>query len=48
MPFIKLDYWRADAGDTFAKVSTEERAGDVVAGVIEGTGIGMPIIAAGL
>jgi ABC-type Fe3+ transport system substrate-binding protein len=46
-PFVKVTYWRADSGDTFAKVSAEERAGNVVADVIEGTGVGEPIIAAG-
>jgi ABC-type Fe3+ transport system substrate-binding protein len=46
-PFIKLTYWRADSGETFAKVSAEERAGNVVADVVEGTGVGEPIVAAG-
>ena len=47
-PFIKLTYWRADSGETFAKVSAEERANNVVADVVEGTGVGEPIVAAGL
>jgi ABC-type Fe3+ transport system substrate-binding protein len=47
-PFLKLTYWRADSGETFAKVSAEERASNVVADVVEGTGVGEPIIAAGL
>ena len=46
-PFLKLTYWRADSGETFAKVSAEERANNVVADVVEGTGVGEPIVAAG-
>lgn len=47
-PFIKLSYWRADTGETFAKVSAEARAGNVVSDVVEGTGIGEAVIDAGL
>lgn len=46
-PFIKSSYWRADTADTMAKVSAEQRAGNVVSDVIEGTGIGENIIQAG-
>ena len=46
-PFLKATYWRADTGDTIAKVSAEQRANNVVSDVIEGTGIGETVIQAG-
>ena len=46
-PFVKASYWRADTSDTMAKVSAEQRAGNVVSDVIEGTGIGENVIQAG-
>ncbi len=46
-PFIKATYWRADTADTIVKVSAEQRAGNVVSDVIEGTGIGETVIQAG-
>ena len=39
-PFIKLSYWRADSEDIMQKISAEVRANNVVADVIEGTGVG--------
>src|SRR5262249_51809507 len=39
-PFIKLTYWRADSEDIMQKVSAEVRADNVVADVVEGTGVG--------
>ena len=39
-PFIKLTYWRADSEDIVQKLAAEVRANNVVADVIEGTGVG--------
>lgn len=47
-PFVKLTYWRADSEDVAAKVSAEVRANNVVADVIEGTGVGEQAVAANL
>ena len=46
-PFVKLTYWRADTDALVAKVSAEERANNLVADVIEGTGAGELIIGQG-
>jgi ABC-type Fe3+ transport system substrate-binding protein len=47
-PFIKLNYWRADSEDIAAKVSAEVRANNVVADVVEGTGVGEQAVQANL
>jgi ABC-type Fe3+ transport system substrate-binding protein len=47
-PFLKLNYWRADSEDIAQKVSAEVRANNVVADVVEGTGVGEQAVAAGL
>ncbi|MGE3646598.1 MAG: ABC transporter substrate-binding protein, partial [Beijerinckiaceae bacterium] len=39
-PFIKATYWRAASENIIAKVSAEVRANNLVADVVEGTGIG--------
>ncbi len=39
-PFIKLSHWRADSEDIAQKISAEVRANNVVADVVEGTGVG--------
>ncbi len=46
-PFIKLTYWRSDTDALVAKLSAEERANNLVADVIEGTGAGELIIGSG-
>lgn len=47
-PFVKMTYWRSDTDDIIAKLSAEERANNLVADVIEGTGAGELVIDAGL
>jgi ABC-type Fe3+ transport system substrate-binding protein len=47
-PFVKLTYWRADTDEIVAKVGAEERASNLVADVIEGTGAGELTIEAGI
>ena len=39
-PFLKLTYWRADSEDIMQKISAEVRANNVVADIVEGTGVG--------
>ena len=46
-PSVKASYWRADTSETFAKVSAEQRASNVVSDLVEGTGIGENVIDAG-
>jgi len=46
-PFIKVNYWRAESSGIFTKLSAEARAGNVVADVVEGTGVGEAAIQAG-
>src|SRR4051794_22161306 len=46
-PFVKVNYWRAESAGIFTKLSAEERAGKVVADVVEGTGVGESVIQAG-
>jgi ABC-type Fe3+ transport system substrate-binding protein len=46
-PSVKLSYWRGDTEDIVAKLSAEERANNVVADVIEGTGVGELAVSAG-
>jgi ABC-type Fe3+ transport system substrate-binding protein len=46
-PFLKVNYWRAESAGIFTKLSAEERAGKVVADVVEGTGVGESVIQAG-
>lgn len=46
-PFIKVNYWRAESAGIFTKLSAEIRAGNVVADVVEGTGVGEAAIQAG-
>jgi iron(III) transport system substrate-binding protein len=47
-PFVKLTYWRGDTEDIVDKLSAEERANNVVADVVEGTGVGDLAVDAGL
>lgn len=46
-PFVKLNYWRAESANIFTKLSAESRAGNVVADVVEGTGVGEAVVQAG-
>ncbi len=46
-PFVKLNYWRAESANIFTKLSAEARAGNVVADVVEGTGVGEAVVQAG-
>jgi iron(III) transport system substrate-binding protein len=46
-PSIKMTYWRADSEDIAVKLSSEMRGGNLVADVVEGTGIGEMVIRAG-
>lgn len=46
-PFIKVNYWRAESAGIFTKLSAEVRAGNVVADVVEGTGVGEAAVQAG-
>lgn len=39
-PFIRARYWRGDTEEIIAKVSAEVRANNLVADVVEGTGVG--------
>jgi ABC-type Fe3+ transport system substrate-binding protein len=45
-PFVKMRFWRADSENIAAKVSAEIRANNVVADLVEGTGIGEYIVQA--
>jgi iron(III) transport system substrate-binding protein len=47
-PFVKLTYWRGDTEDIVDKLSAEERANNVVADVLEGTGVGDLAVGTGL
>jgi iron(III) transport system substrate-binding protein len=47
-PFIKMSHWRGDSEDILTRVSTEMRASNLVADVIEGTGVGELAVQAGL
>lgn len=47
-PFIKMTFWRGDTEDIIAKLSAETRAKNIVADVIEGTGVGEAAVEAKL
>jgi ABC-type Fe3+ transport system substrate-binding protein len=47
-PFVKLTYWRGDTEEIVAKISAEVRANNVVADLVEGTGVGELAVEAGL
>ncbi len=47
-PFIKLTYWRGDTEEIVAKLSAEVRAKNVMADLVEGTGVGELAVEAGL
>src|SRR6185312_461708 len=47
-PFIKMTFWRGDTEEIIAKLSAEARANNIVADVVEGTGVGELAVQAGL
>ena len=47
-PLLKLTYWRADSEDIMQKISAEVRATNVVADLVEGTGVSELAAQAGL
>ena len=47
-PFVKMTFWRGDTEEIIAKLSAEERANNIVADVVEGTGVGELAVQAGL
>ena len=47
-PFIKMTFWRGDTEDIIARLSAEARANNIVADVIEGTGVGEAAVEAKL
>jgi iron(III) transport system substrate-binding protein len=47
-PFVNLTFWRGDTEDIVDKLSAEERANNVVADVMEGTGVGDLAVGTGL
>jgi ABC-type Fe3+ transport system substrate-binding protein len=47
-PFVKMTYWRGDTEEIVAKLSAEVRAKNVVADLVEGTGVGELAVDAGL
>ena len=47
-PFVKMTFWRGDTEEIIDKVGAEERAHNVVADVVEGTGVGDLAVGAGL
>ena len=46
-PAIKMTYWRGDSEDIAVKLSAESRANNLVADLVEGTGIGEMAVKAG-
>ncbi len=47
-PFVKMLFWRGDTEEIVDKLAAEERAHNVVADVVEGTGVGDLAVGAGL
>jgi ABC-type Fe3+ transport system substrate-binding protein len=47
-PFVKMTFWRGDTEEIIAKLSAETRANNIVADVVEGTGIGELAVQGGL
>ncbi len=47
-PFIKMTFWRGDTEEIVAKLSAEVRAKNVIADVVEGTGVGEIAVEANL
>jgi len=47
-PFVKMTFWRGDTEEIIDKLSAEERANNLVADVVEGTGVGDLAVDSGL
>ena len=47
-PFVKMTFWRGDTEEIIAKVSAEMRAKNLVADLVEGTGVGEIAVEANL
>jgi ABC-type Fe3+ transport system substrate-binding protein len=47
-PFVKMTFWRGDTEEIIAKVSAELRAKNLVADLVEGTGVGEVAVEANL
>jgi ABC-type Fe3+ transport system substrate-binding protein len=47
-PFMKMTYWRAESEEIIAKISAEMRARNLVADLVEGTGVGDVAVEANL
>jgi iron(III) transport system substrate-binding protein len=47
-PFVKMTFWRGDTEAIIDKLAAEQRANNVVADVVEGTGVGDLAVDAGL
>lgn len=47
-PFVKMTYWRGDSEDIAFRLTAEVRANNVVADVVEGTGVGEIVVEANL
>jgi ABC-type Fe3+ transport system substrate-binding protein len=47
-PFMKMTFWRGDTEEIVAKLSAEARAKNLVADLVEGTGVGELAVNAGL
>ncbi len=47
-PFVKMSFWRGDTEEIIAKLSAEMRANNLVADLVEGTGVGELAIGAKL
>ena len=45
---VKLNFWRADSEEIVIKMTAEQRAGNMVGDVLEGTGVGELAVEAGL
>src|SRR5713226_9121917 len=47
-PFVKMTFWRGDSEEIIAKLSAEARASNIVADVVESTGMAEVAVSAGL
>jgi iron(III) transport system substrate-binding protein len=47
-PFVRMTYWRGDSENIESKLSAEMRANNLIADVVEGTGIGELAVRSGL
>ena len=47
-PFVRMTFWRGDSEEIIAKLSAESRAKNLVADLVEGTGVGELAVVAGM